>query len=171
MLLLCIACSFANMLTISISAVQAAQWNPQPLINAENLLIETPGLWELQNTNPSSQQYYDPANDLTVILSVIFKKDMAISSLDQLPKNSLALLTESSRNVQTISQKSGKELGHPMLVTEFTAESNQMNLHYIFKHIDLGDRWVEFQIFGFPSQIENATEKIDRFLNSIHSPS
>ena len=168
---LTIVVATANAMMLAIPAASASSWSAIPLVNHEELWIETPGNWELQNENPKYQQYYDAANDLTISVSVISKKDMAITSLEQLPKSTLTSLRESLENVQRVSQENKIRQGRTELRTEFTGVgANQLNLHYILKHVDLGDRWLEFQLFGFPSQTEKNSEKINRFLNSIHSP-
>ena len=171
MLVASILVTLANMLGTAIPAANSTSWTSIPLVNHEELWIETPGNWELKNSNARSQHYYDALNDLTISVSVVPKTDLAVRSLQQLPDSIVSSLRQSLKNVKRVSAAEEFNQGRSELRTEYTGVgAEQSVLHYVVKHVDLGDCWLEFQIFGFPSQIENSSERIDRFLNSLHSP-
>lgn len=157
---------------VALPNVQANTWAAKPLVNCEDVLIETPGSWEIQNSNGLVEQYYDPAHGMTVMISVVSKQDMSTASLKQLSQNSVEILRQSLKNVEVVRQEELIRNGQSRIVTEVQGEgANQMVLHYILNHIDFGDRWIEIRFLGFPSQIEAARDTIKRFMNSLQTRS
>ena len=164
--------STINVSVVAIPNVQANTWTAKPLINHENVWIETPGTWEAQNSNPFAEHYYDATHDLTIVISVVSKQDAAAASLKQVSQNSVKALSQSLGSVRVVHTEEYVRDGQRRLLTEFQGEgSNQMLLHFVLNHIDLDGHWLEVRFFAFPSKIESARDTINRFMDSLHTRS
>ena len=161
-----------NISLIAVPNVQANTWTAKPLVNHDVLWIEKPASWELQESDHQTQHYYDAARDLTVLITVVSKQDMATVSLKQLSQNNVEALHSSFKDIKVVHEEELIRDGKSRLLTELQGEgANRMLLHFVLNHIDLGDHWLEIRFVAFPSQIEAARDTIKRFTNSLHTRS
>ena len=162
--------STINVSFVAIPNVQANTWTAKPLVNHENVWIETPATWEIQESPPHVESYYDATHDLMIVISIFAKQDVAPTSLKQVSQNRVGTLRQSLKEFQVVHEEEFVRSGQSRLLTELRGEgANQMILHFVLNHIDLGDHWLEVRFFAFPSQIESARDMINRFMNSLHT--
>jgi hypothetical protein len=137
-------------------AMAAGPWIEHAFVNG-SFQISTPANWELfpdpAITN-SGLRLIDRQNELYLIISVISKQDLALSSLAELSQRAAQTQAQNAKDRKIGEIQTAQVDGRPATDMSVIETFDGVYVHCYFRHVEYPDTWVELRQWTTRSQFE-----------------